>query len=334
MTPRQFEAAHAGLWRELEAGLDAIESGQQKLPAARLAQAYRRVCEHLALARARHYPLHLAERLDALAQRAHRLIYRRHGDGWARVRHFALVAFPQCVRAHRRYLLVAALALLVPSLLLTFACWHEPAFALTVLSAQQMREFERMYSGEGRVGLAALRSADTDWTMFGFYILHNVSISFQCFASGLLAGVGSLFYMLFNGVIFGAVAGYLQAIGEGRQFWPFVITHSAFEVTAIVISGAAGLRLGHAMLAPGRLSRVQALRAAAADCALLIYGVAAMLLIAAGLEAYWSSAGWVAPEVKLGVGTLAWAGVALYFTLQGRPRRRTAAVANWSGDGR
>jgi uncharacterized membrane protein SpoIIM required for sporulation len=238
------------------------------------------------------------------------------------------------VRAHRRYLLVAALALLVPSLLLTFACWHEPAFALTVLSAQQMREFERMYSGEGRVGLAALRSADTDWTMFGFYILHNVSISFQCFASGLLAGVGSLFYMLFNGVIFGAVAGYLQAIGEGRQFWPFVITHSAFEVTAIVISGAAGLRLGHAMLAPGRLSRVQALRAAAADCALLIYGVAAMLLIAAGLEAYWSSAGWVAPEVKLGVGTLAWAGVALYFTLQGRPRRRAAAVANWSGDGR
>ena len=91
--------------------------------------------------------------------------------------------------------------------------------------------------------------------MFGFYIRHNVGIAFQCFAAGLFAGVGSLFFLAYNGALIGAVAGYLTERGLAATFFSFVVTHSAFELTAIVLSGAAGLRLGTRLLAPGRQTR-------------------------------------------------------------------------------
>ena len=87
--------------------------------------------------------------------------------------------------------------------------------------------------------------------MFGHYIRNNIGVSFQCFAGGLFAGIGSLFFLAYNGAFGGALAGYLTARGLSSTFYSFVATHSSFELTAIVISGAAGLRIGQALLSPG-----------------------------------------------------------------------------------
>ena len=91
--------------------------------------------------------------------------------------------------------------------------------------------------------------------MFGFYIRNNIGVAFQCFAGGLFAGLGTLFFLAYNGAFSGAIAGYLTERGLSSTFYSFVATHSAFELTAIVLSGAAGLRIGHALLAPGRRPR-------------------------------------------------------------------------------
>lgn len=88
MSPAQFEASYSAQWDELEALLAATEqrsrwrrATSQPADAERLASLYRAVCEHLALARGRAYPIHLSERLEDLAHRAHRLIYRQHDIG-------------------------------------------------------------------------------------------------------------------------------------------------------------------------------------------------------------------------------------------------------------
>ncbi len=154
--------------------------------------------------------------------------------------------------------------------------------------------------------------------MFGFYIRNNVGIAFQCFASGLAAGLGSIFFLVYNGAMFGAVAGYLTERGLGDTFYSFVVTHGAFELTAIVLSGAAGLKLGHSLLAPGRRTRRQSLVHAARECVVIVYGVTAMLVVAAAVEAFWSSAAWVPNAVKYGVAAVCWLGVFAYLALQGR----------------
>ena len=205
----------------------------------------------------------------------------------------------------------------LPTLILGVLVYLRPELILSVVDAQNAAEFEHMYSG-AEAAIGRHRDADTDWTMFGYYIRHNIGLAFQCFASGLLAGLGSLFFLAFNGVFFGALAGYLTERGLGETFYSFVVTHAAFELTAIVLSGAAGLRIGHSLLAPGRLTRRQALVAASLESVVIVYGVATMLLIAAAVEAFWSSARWVPPEVKYAVAAVCWIGVIAYLTLQGR----------------
>ena len=154
--------------------------------------------------------------------------------------------------------------------------------------------------------------------MFGYYIRNNISVAFQCYAGGLFAGVGSLFFLAYNGAFGGALAGFLTARGLSSTFYSFIATHSAFELTAIVLTGAAGLRIGHALLAPGRLSRLQSLVHATRNSVALVYGATAMLCVAAVIEAFWSSANWIAPAIKYAVAAVCWITVFGYFTLQGR----------------
>jgi uncharacterized membrane protein SpoIIM required for sporulation len=150
--------------------------------------------------------------------------------------------------------------------------------------------------------------------------MHNIGIAFQTFASGLLFGLGSAFFLLFNGLMIGAVAGHLTHIGFGQTFWSFVIGHGAFELSAIALAGAAGLQLGWALIAPGRLPRAEALRLAARKSVLLICGVMLFLLIAAFIEAYWSSMTAPAPMTKYLVGAALWLLVATYLLFAGRTR--------------
>ncbi|OAK66591.1 hypothetical protein A3K87_06345 [Variovorax paradoxus] len=325
MTPLDFEAAYAPLWAELEAVIGVAET-KRKFDGARLATLYRRVCEHLALAQARAYPIHLTQRLESLTQSAHRLIYRQHDYGLARFARLALVDFPEAVRAHRVYLWVSALMFVLPLLVAGWAAWRDPGFILHLLDADNVQQFDAMYSDDADA-FGRTRSAGDDWQMFGFYVMHNIGIGFRCFAAGIFAGVGSAALVVFNGIQIGAVGGYLIGAGHAQNFLSFVVTHSAFELTAIVLAGAAGLRLGYAWIAPGRHTRLEALRLAARHAVVIVYGVIGLLLIAAAVEAFWSSARWIAPAVKYGVGGACWVLVLAYLGWQGRPRGAAGTAA-------
>jgi uncharacterized membrane protein SpoIIM required for sporulation len=148
--------------------------------------------------------------------------------------------------------------------------------------------------------------------MFGFYIKNNISIAFRCFAGGMLLGIGTLVVLLFNGMFIGGIAGHLTRLDYIDTFYPFVVGHGSFELTAIVFSGAAGLRLGYAIVNPGPFSRLDALRLAGRDVVPMIYGIVLMLVIAAFLEAFWSSSTLISSATKYGVGAVLWILVLLY----------------------
>jgi uncharacterized membrane protein SpoIIM required for sporulation len=156
--------------------------------------------------------------------------------------------------------------------------------------------------------------------MFGYYVMHNIGIAFQTFAAGLLFGLGSVFFLIFNGLVIGAVSGHLTEIGYGQTFWSFVIGHGAFELTAIALAGAAGLQLGWALIAPGHLTRGESLRLAAHKSVQMLCGVMVFLVIAAFIEAYWSSTTGISPWVKYAIGAALWLAVAAYLGLAGRNR--------------
>ncbi|HEY2558943.1 MAG TPA: stage II sporulation protein M [Caldimonas sp.] len=319
MTPLQFEAAHAPAWQELEAALGELPKRKRGAAPdrARIAALYRAACEHLAVAEARAYPVWLIERLEALTARGHQRIYRETDFGLDKLARLFLVDFPAAVRAHRLHVLVALIAFAGPLVVTGVLGYLDPGFVLSLHDAGSVDQYERMYGdADGPIGR---RSAESDWQMFGFYIFNNIRIAFQCFAGGLFFGIGSLFFLAVNGALAGSIAGYVTWRGFGDNFYSFVVTHGAFELTGIVLAGASGLALGHALLAPGRRSRVAALADAARGAIVIVYGMTAMFAIAAALEAFWSSARWVPQSAKFGVGAVCWLVVIAYFVFQGRP---------------
>jgi uncharacterized membrane protein SpoIIM required for sporulation len=322
MTPLKFEQLYERDWNELENALQRLRNKRREkqdekpLSGERIAELYRRTCEHLALARARSYPAHLVERLDRLTSDAHQAIYQHRELGLNRLYRLFAVEFPRAVRAHAPYVWVATAVFALPMLIIGLLVYYKPELVLSVVPPEMATMYEQMYSDEAES--IGRRGAESDWVMFGLYIRNNIGIAFQCFASGLTVGIGSLFFLAYNGVFAGAVAGFLTEKGLSSTFYSFVVTHAAFELTAIVLSGAAGLRIGHALLAPGRHARAQALVIAARESIVIVYGVAAMLLIAAGIEAFWSAARWIPNAVKYTVAAFSWTAVLLYLTVQGR----------------
>ena len=278
-------------------------------------QRYRRLCQQLALARRRGYSPQLVEQLQQLMQRGHNLLYRTPAPRWQRVVEFLFADFPSTVRSQAGAMWVACALFVVPLVGIFVLLQYKPELIHMLLDPRQVAQMEKMYDpAADHLG----RDSGTDWAMFGHYIMNNISIGLRTFASGLLAGIGTILVLLFNGVTIGAVAGHLQQIGSGDPFWRFVVGHAPFELTAIVIAGGAGLQLGLRLLAPGRKRRIDALIEGGVIGARLCLGVAFMLLVAAFIEAFWSSIAWVPMWGKLSVSAVLWTVVLVWLWRGGR----------------
>jgi uncharacterized membrane protein SpoIIM required for sporulation len=309
VTAFDFQTANQDSWNELESELG---REQHRLDPDKFLALYRLCCEHLALARSRSFPLHVIERLSSITSRAHQIIYRRSDVGLAQVARALLVEFPAMVRRHWAYVAIAAALLMIPTIAIAIATYLDPDLILSIVDRRTAAQFEQMYSPAAQA-IGRPRDIASNWLMFGFYIKNNIGIAFQCYATGVVFGLGSLYFLLANGIFGGGIAGYVASLGYGGTFFPFVATHSAFELTAIVLCGAAGLRIGQSVLLPGRRTRVAALELAARETSLIVFGAAIMLVIAAAVEAFWSSAPWVTSTAKFVCAGFCWILVLCFF---------------------
>lgn len=323
MKQGQFEQLYQPLWQLLELQIAELEKTDGRLKGnelASFASRYRRLCHFHALAKDRHYSSHLVDKLGDLVVRGHQQLYRRKQPFFQQLIRFVVADFPRLVRAQQKYIWWATVLLYVPGLLMYAAILWQPDLVYTVTSPAQVSSFEEMYDPQNRT-LGAARESDTNVQMFGFYIRNNIGVSFQTFASGILFGVGTIFFLVYNGLLMGAVAGHLTNAQFTETFFSFVVGHGSFELTAICISGAAGLQLGYALLAPGNHSRVESLKRASKVAIQLVYGVIIMLVIAAFIEAFWSSNNILMPWQKYLVGGFLWALVIGYLVFSGRNLR-------------
>ena len=283
---------------------------------------YRQICEHYALAKQRHYSPALVLALHQRVMIGHELIYKHKKSTQGGLIEFIFYTFPVRLRQYQKLFWIAFAVFYLPCILMGVACYFNDELIYSVMSDFEVANMQSMYDPANRhVGRESSRASDTDLMMFGHYIKNNISIDFTMYGSGIFAGVGTILALLYNGVVIGAVAGHLTGLGFGETFWQFVVGHGSFELTAAVIAGMAGLRLGLGVIAPAPYTRKDALVVAGKESIELLLGAGLMTFIAAFIEAFWSSSSMISYEVKYMVAAILWGLVIVYLTLTGRAKQ-------------
>lgn len=306
---KSFKSKNRAVDKDLETRIAALN--------AEFPSHYRSLCQHLATAKSRGYTSALVDRLNDLVLSSHHLLYQERVYSQHQWLNFLAHSFPSAIRNNSRYVLIATLFFIVPLFLFGVGCYLNEELIYSIMDPFDVRNFESMYDPSNDV-LGRERNASDDITMFGHYIYNNISIGFRSFALGLLAGVGTIFILIFNGIHIGGTAGHLTLVGYSETFYSFVVGHGPFELTAIVFCGAAGLKVGMSLISPGPFTRLEAIRIASKEAGTIVFGSAIMLLIAAFIEAFWSSSSALPLIVKYGFGAAGTIILILYFCFSGR----------------
>lgn len=273
---------------------------------------YREVVADLARAHAYGGSLRLCFHLERLVGEAHNLFYRGRRSGFSATE-WLRSGFPRSFRRHRVLVAVAAALLFVPAFVTYAGVRSDPELGRRFLPPQIVTRAEeagdRLRAGDQYVDIPPVQMS-----LFSSQVMtNNLGVAFTAAAGGMLAGLGTLFILIFNGVNLGSVFALYDAHGAGSILWVFVLSHGVLELTAIVVSGAAGLLLARAIIAPGRRTRGQALREDGRE-ALSLVGGAGVLLVMAGLVEGFVSPAQIPTPLKLSfAGALAFL-LALYLS--------------------
>ena len=319
MDRKRFLESRRDKWLEFQALLESLERVRgPRLSSDQVStysQLFRALCYDLSTTRSRQWGNDIELYLNDLVTRGHNAFY---GARPRRAREFLTFlsrGFPRLLRENHRYFWLALVLFLVPGIVAGITIAVDPELVSYVLPHSALQQFDDMYSGAGRDEAEALHSQEA--TMAGFYVYNNIGIAFRCFATGIFFGVGTVFYLVYNSVYLGVVTSYVMILGHSSNFFSFVVSHGSFELTAIVIAGAAGLMLGNALLRPGPYRRMDALRLRARSAVQIAAGAGVMLAIAAIIESFWSPSA-LPISIKYTGGAFFWLLTVAYLTLAGR----------------
>lgn len=278
-----------------------------------MGELYRSAVGDLGLARRGLRGEPVVARLESLVARARTVVYDtevRRESIW----YFFSTGYWQRVRSSRGALLVAAALLFIPGVLAFVWAGHDPAAALGVVPEM----FRGIEDGSRTTKSAGLSGSQA--SQFASQIMtNNIRVTFVAFAGGLTFGVGTIASLIYNGVLLGAVGGLSTHAGNGNAFVTLVIAHGVLELSCIVVAGAAGLRVGRALVSPGRKSRPASVVAEARMSVELILGTAPWLVVAGLIEGFITPSGF-GLGVNAPIGVLVGGTFWFLVVWRGRPR--------------
>lgn len=301
-------------WRELDELLTSSRNKPERLGPAgvrRRGVLYRAASADLALARRRFPADPTVGRLEALVTRARAAVYgsppRREG-----AIDFMFRRYPQRVRERPVPLAVAAFCLLVPAALGTAWGLDDPAAAIGLVPEELRAAAE---PGLGREELGPSEGASFSAQLF----TNNIQVSFAAFAAGMAFCIGSVVVLAYNGLLIGALGGIAGERGDAAAFIELIAAHGVLELSLVVVTAAAGLRIGWALVSPGRRRRQDALGAEARRAIDVVLGSIPWFVVAGAVEALVTARLDLAGGVAFGLalGAVFWALV----LIRGRPVR-------------
>jgi uncharacterized membrane protein SpoIIM required for sporulation len=273
-----FVLAHRPTWDRLERLL----KRRRHLTGAEVDEVvdlYQRVSTHLSMVRSASNDSVLIGRLSGLVARARAVVTGAHAPLWSEFTRFWTVSFPVVAYRTRRWWLGAAIAFFLVTVAIALWVAGNPEVQATIKTPSEIdqlvnHDFASYYSENPAASFAA-----QVWT-------NNFWVAVQCIAASVLLGIPIPWVLLQNALNLGATAGLMFDAGKGDIFLGLITPHGLIELTAVLLAGAAGMRLGWTAVSPGDRPRGQALAEQGRAVVSVAIGMLVVLLVAGLIEAF------------------------------------------------
>ncbi len=325
MNVKRWIARREPSWKQLDSLLKTVEKrGIRALSAEQVKQMaglYRSVSADLARSQSRNLGKTLTQQLQQLTLRAYSQIYQkpRH-QSWQEVWRFYRYGFPEIVQRTWVYLALSTGLFLLGVLIGWWYAWGDPDFISLMAPPSliaKVQEDGELWMGDLLLGKEPVGAAEI--------MTNNLAVTFRTFGAGILAGLGTVFILFFNGLLIGAIATLVTQNNLAGPFWGFVAPHGSLELPAIFFAGAAGLLIGRALLFPGQYRRGDALKVYGLQAAKIMFGVIPLLVIAGIIEGFFSPSPLFADGVKYLVGLVLFIALVIYCLLPPETSQKTSA---------
>jgi uncharacterized membrane protein SpoIIM required for sporulation len=309
MKAEEFVASRQASWKTLADLLTTAERSMGHLSPeeiTRLGQLYRAATSDLAYAQ-REFPRNRAATyLNQLVGRGHAVIYRSEPLAFRRIWYFIRAGFPRAFREMLPFFLISSALFFIPAVLIGVAVFLRPEIAPAALPPGSEAMVEMLKEKEIWTNIPVEERP----FMSSYIMTNNIRVAILAFGGGMLAGLLTLWVLIQNGLMLGAISGVAFHYGMGWELWEFVIGHGVIELSVIAIAGGTGLMIGWAILHPGLLRRTDALAAAGRRTVKVMCGCVPLLVIAGTIEGFISPNEFIPAPVKwaVGIGT----GILLY----------------------
>jgi uncharacterized membrane protein SpoIIM required for sporulation len=240
---------------------------------------YRQTAADLAAIREDPGSVHFSRYLNQLLTRAHNTIYSGQQASPRGLLSFFWTDYPQIFRRNLNACTLATAIFVIGAFLGGVLTYQNPDFKVRFLGPQMVETIDhhKMWT-HSIVAVKPLASSSI--------MTNNISVGFTTFALGITGGIGTIYMMLFNGLLMGVVGMACQLAGMSQDLWSFVAPHGVLELPAIFIAGGAGFRVAQGLLFPGFLPRRESLARAGAEAVRLLLGTVPMLIVAGVIEAF------------------------------------------------
>jgi uncharacterized membrane protein SpoIIM required for sporulation len=280
---------------------------------------YQRTATHLSYARTTYRDPALTATLSSLVARAGAVVYGSRPRTLRALGNFFAVTFPAAVWYCRRFIAVSAALLLIPAFAVGLWVASSPR-AVEATGPKAVREayvnqdFEQYY-----------RSAPA--SEFASHVFtNNVQVSIYAFAAGILFCLPTAFILMFNGANVGVAGGLFASVGQSAKFFGLILPHGLLELSAVIIAGGAGLRLGWTLIDPGDRTRSAALADEGRRALAIVAGLVVVFLAAGTIEGFVTGSS-LPTWARVGIGAVGEAMLVTWLVVRGR----AAAAAGRTG---
>lgn len=260
--------------------------GYENLKAAgpdELAESFISITDDLAYAKTFYPNSNTTKYLNGLAASFHQSIYKNKKEKANRFISFWKYELPLTFYKHRKPLLYSFLFFLVFSLMGALSARYDNTFIRLVLGGDYVNMTNENIAKGDPFGV--YKHGDSAW-MFLAIASNNIRVELLIFVMGILFSVGSIYMIMYNGIMMGSFQYYFFSKGLGWQSILVVWLHGTLEISAIIIAGGAGLVLGNSLLFPKTYKRIVSIKNGAKDGLKIAIGLIPIFLTAAFIESF------------------------------------------------